>query len=61
MSPRGPTQVKLCQTAKEDSVLNKDWSVKAELVTDKRYILRASHLPSQHLGWITGEHPEHEE
>jgi hypothetical protein len=31
------------------------------LVTDELYILWAGHLPSQHLGWITGEHPEHEE
>jgi hypothetical protein len=31
------------------------------LVTDELYILLAGHLPSQHLGWITGEHPEHEE
>jgi hypothetical protein len=30
-------------------------------MTDELYILRAGHLPSQHLGRVTGEHPEHEE
>jgi hypothetical protein len=61
LSPGGPAQVKPYQTAEEDSVLNEDWPVKAKLMTDEFYILLAGHLPSQHLGRITREHPEHEE
>ena len=54
LSPGRPAQVKPCQAAKEDTVLNDDRSIETELVTDELYILRAGHLPSQHLGWIAG-------
>jgi hypothetical protein len=41
--------------------LDNDRSVQAELVADEPYILGTRHLPSQHLSWVTGEHPKHEE